>query len=464
MKVNILVPGPQINMYKFSGIRIPQIGPVYLGTILKNAGFEVKIYDENLTELYDKSGLRKEILDADAFAISILTPSASKGYQLAKIIEKQKPDAYIAIGGMHASALPEEALKFADCVVVGEGEEVVVDLFKERPKGIIRTELVNLDSLPIPDFSLLENHHLTKYYPILSSRGCPYNCNFCQVPVLLKRKFRKRSADAVFEEIQERVKAGQNYLFFNDDIFGLNLDEVLDFLERVARKNLKLRWATETRADLVVDHPELVELMRRTNCRRIHIGIESANPATLEAYNKKLSLDKIKKCAEILNQNQIKINAMFMLGSDEDDEGILKHTIRFIRECKFSSSTASILYPIPSTPLYKKLEEENRIITRNWDWYDGTHVVFLPLKIAPIKLQYLWRQFWKKIYNIRRVQYMFPIRYFLHYWKKLNQEYLKVLKIYANKPLAELEITEYLKQLPSWFRENFKIYNGREMR
>jgi len=462
MKINILVPGPRLNMYKFSGIRIPQIGPVYLGTILKNAGFEVKIFDENLTDFYKKGKIRKELLDADAFAISILTPSANFGYQLARVIRQHHPDAYIALGGMHASAMPEEAINFADCVVVGEGEEVITEIFKHRPRGIIRTKLVDLDSLPVPDFSLVENIHSTKYYPILSSRGCPYNCNFCQVPVLLKRKFRKRNPNAVAEEIEQRVRLGQNYLFFNDDLFGLNLEEVLDFLEQVSRKNLKFKWATETRADLIVDHPELVEMMKKTNCRRIHIGIESANPRTLEAYNKKLSLEKIRTCSEILNQNQIKINAMFVLGSDQDDEEIVNHTVKMVKEYKFNSSTASILYPIPSTPLHQKLEGENRILTKNWEWYDGTHVVFLPLKIAPVKLQFLWAKFWKKIYNLRRAQYMLPIRYFLYYWNRLNKEYLQILKTYANKSLEELELAEYLRQLPQWLRENFKLWNEKE--
>ena len=170
MKIALIEPAAsEANVY--SKLHMPLLGPVYLGTVLKNRGHKVEIYNE---DIYRPDYSR---LDADLIGISVLTSTAKRGYEIARRFPKEK----VIIGGVHASLLPEEALQYARQVVVGEAEAVIADV----AEGLIKDAIVygkpiqSLDSLPYPDFSLIKGYRSSPWItPISTSRGCPFDCTF----------------------------------------------------------------------------------------------------------------------------------------------------------------------------------------------------------------------------------------------------------------------------------------------
>jgi len=196
LKIALIEPrSSEANVY--SKIPMPLLGPVYLGTILKKNGHEVEIYNEDI-QMPDYSRL-----DADLIGISILTSTAKRGYEIAGKFPKEK----VIIGGVHASLLPDEAIRFARQVVVGEAEEVICDIVEGRMRDpIVRGRPVeDLDALPHPDFSLIKGFKFPSLVtPISTSRGCPFDCSFCSVTKMFGRKYRFRSAQDVMSELQSR--------------------------------------------------------------------------------------------------------------------------------------------------------------------------------------------------------------------------------------------------------------------
>ena len=196
MKIVLIEPRAcEANVY--SKLHMPLLGPVYLGTILRNRGHEVEIYNENI-HAPDYARLK-----ADLIGISILTPTAKRGYEIAKRFPKEK----VIIGGVHASLLPNEALEYARQVVVGEAEEAIVDVVegRRRESAVQGRPVEDLDALPLPDFSLIKGYRLPPLImPISTSRGCPFNCSFCSVTKMFGREYRFRSAESIINEMKSR--------------------------------------------------------------------------------------------------------------------------------------------------------------------------------------------------------------------------------------------------------------------
>jgi len=454
MKISLIVPGPEINMYKLGGIRIPNIGVIYLGTILKEAGHDVKIFDENLRRAVDWKGkLRPEVLDADAFGISILTPASLRGYAYAKQIRDAKPDAKIIIGGMHATAMPEEAAQYCDHVVTKEAEAIVTKVFEgEFKEKIITGGPVDINKLPFPDFSLLADHKRVTHFPVSASRGCPYNCPFCQVPSAFERNYRSRSATSMTGELIERKELGQRYLFFNDDLFGLDTNSTAEFMENLISAGICFpELSAETRVNIIKKNPELLRLMKKLGFYNLHVGVESISDDNLKEYNKAQTIEDVQEAMKVANEVGIKINGMFILGMDNDDDCTVDRTVKFIRDMKMDTATFSILYPIPGTPLFDSFNKEGRIMTMDWSLYDGTHVVFKPKRINPVTLQNMWVSAWKKLYSWYTKYGMANRGFFRLFWYPKNREYLKAL---VENKLSSMESMFKNFRIPTSIRIN----------
>ncbi|MDD5585255.1 MAG: cobalamin-dependent protein, partial [Candidatus Omnitrophica bacterium] len=193
MKITFIEPSPtEANVY--SKLHMPLLGPVYLGTILKNRGHQVQIINENIRKPdYSK-------LKADLIGISIMTSTSKRGYAIARQFPRDK----VIMGGVHATLLPEESLPFARQIIVGEAEEVIADVVEgRRTEAIVQGHAVqNLDTLPEPDFSLVKGYKFpAMLMPISTSRGCPFDCSFCSVTKIFGRQYRFRSAGSVMKEL-----------------------------------------------------------------------------------------------------------------------------------------------------------------------------------------------------------------------------------------------------------------------
>lgn len=389
MKIALIEPrASEANVY--SKIPMPLLGPLYLGTILRNKGHEVDIYNENIcTPDYER-------LKADLIGISILTSTARRGYEIARKFPKEK----VIMGGVHASLLPQEALQFSRQVVIGEAEDTINDVVE----GNIKEPLVygrpvsNLDCLPYPDFSLIKGAKASSLImPVSTSRGCPFDCSFCSVTKMFGRAYRFRSAENVVNELATRRKKS---FFFCDDNFTADPSRTLTLLTLMLKNKIR-NWACQVRCD-AARHGRLLDMMAKAGCRVVCVGFESVNQKTLHAYDKKQTVPQIIEAIRSFHKRKIKIHGMFVLGSDEDNKKTVWDTLRFAIKEKIDTLQMTILTPLPGTRIYETLDKQKRIFTKDWNLYDGQHIVFKPKLLSAKELQVNTIQAYAKFYSFSR--------------------------------------------------------------
>ncbi len=389
MKIALIEPAAsEANVY--SKLHMPLLGPLYLGAILKNKGHEVEIYHEEIyTPDYSK-------LEADLVGISILTSTAKRGYEIAGKFPKEK----VIIGGVHASLMPDEALRFARQVVVGEAEHVIEKVVDGSIKSpiVYGSPVENLDSLPYPDFSLIKGYKTgSSPLPISTSRGCPFDCTFCSVTKVFGRKYRFRSAKNVLGELTTR-KA--NMLFFCDDNFVAHVKRTRELLKLMADSRIG-KWAAQVRCDAANDQG-MLELMRKAGCKVVCVGFESVNLDTLKAYQKKQTIDDIIHAIRSFHKHNISIHGMFVLGGDHDTKETVWETVKFAIKQKIDTIQMMILTPLPGTKVFEEFNAQKRIFSYDWELYDGQHVVFTPQLLSARQLQSTVAEAYTRFYSLYR--------------------------------------------------------------
>lgn len=380
-KIILVEPaGAQANVFsKF--MKLPLMGPLYLGTILNQAGHDVKIYNENILS----RSVKDEELQGDILCLTILTPSASNGYKIAKRFKKLNPNSKVIIGGVHATFLKEEAIKYADQVVVGEGEEVILDMIN----GNITDQFVyggkeqNINNIPSPNFNLLEKKEKMNIYPMITSRGCPFDCDFCSVTQMFGRQYRTNSIDRVIDDFK---KLSGKRVFIYDDNFSAYIKRSHELMDRILSEGINLKWSAQVRVDVAKDE-KLVAKMNKAGCKRVYVGFESVNPKTLENFNKKQSVADIERSIKVFHDNNIRIHGMFIFGSDADDKSVFKPTLDFCNKNKIDTVQYSALTPLPGSYIYNRLNKEKRLLHQDWKYYDGIHAVFQPKQMSAYELQ-----------------------------------------------------------------------------
>jgi radical SAM superfamily enzyme YgiQ (UPF0313 family) len=287
----------------------------------------------------------------------------------------------------------------------------------------------DLNTLPFPDLSIIKDEgRPPRTTPISTSRGCPYDCVFCTVSSTFGRKYRFRDPKHVLEEIRMRVSEGSRDFFFYDDNFAANRPGTKELLAGMAQLGVKLKWSAEARTNIAKDK-ELLELISRANCYRMLVGLESINPRTLEKYNKRQTVEDVKGCITQLHGHGIGVHGMFALGGDDDDADTIRDTVKFCHEMKLNSVQFAILHPLPGSRLYSVLDSEDRIFTKDWSLYDGTHVVFKPKRLHPLELQERFFWAWKKFYTLWRKPHLYAAcRYIINRWNKVNEKRVADLK------------------------------------
>ncbi|MCX5714488.1 MAG: radical SAM protein [Candidatus Omnitrophica bacterium] len=393
MKIVLIEPcACEANVY--SKIPMPLLGPVYLGTILKNRGHEVEIYNENI-HAPDYASLK-----ADVIGISILTPTAKRGYEIAKKFPKEK----VIIGGVHASLLPSEALEYARQVVVGEAEDVIADVVEgRRLESVVQGRAVeDLDTLPNPDFSLIKGYRSSPLVmPISTSRGCPFDCSFCSVTKMFGREYRFRSAENIIKEMKSR-KTKQ--FFICDDNFAAHPKRTRVLLGLMLKNKIR-PWVCQVRCDVAKDN-EILNLMARAGCSAVCVGFESVNPSTLAAFQKRQTVEEIVAAIRSFHKKKIKIHGMFVLGGEDDNKNTIWETLKFVIKQKIDTMQLTILTPFPGTKVYEELESQKRIFTKDWNLYDAQHIVFNPKLLSAHELQLNVLRAYTKFYSIRMAFYL----------------------------------------------------------
>jgi len=418
LKILLLNP-PNKGYYYKLGAFYPPLGIAYISSMLKKAGHETKIIDMNIQKFDYR---KKNYDDYDLVGISVDTVRSNIAYKIAKHIKTK--NVKVVLGGPHASAEANEILKnqIADYVVIGEGEKSFLDLVESLENGelypeipgiaymkrdelkVFQSKFINdLDSIPFPDReSLPLKLYRTKFdgktaTSIITSRGCPFDCEFCSASQFMGIKWRKRSVDNVMEEIKMLAKKlGYRSLIFFDDNFTMDPKRVIKISEEILKNDLRISWWAFSRADEVIGHEDMIEAMSKAGCKMLFVGFESASDDVLKEYGKKLTSSIALSVSKILKKYKIDLFASFIFGALGDTVESINKTVKLAKKLGASIVQFSILTPYPGTRLFNKLK--NNLITKNYELFDATNLVFKHPNFSPENLKKIFIKAYYKVY------------------------------------------------------------------
>ena len=380
--------------------RWPLVGPITLATILEQRGYDVLIYNENISgALDDDPVVYEDLCSADVICLTIMTPTAARGYEIATKLRADGCAAKIAFGGLHATMCPQEALEYGDIVCRGEGENIieaiaageVADGIHEPPRMEDLDELPTLNHFLIHRFEedLLAKCRRKELYelPAMTSRGCPYGCVYCSVTRMFGRRIRQQSVAKVLTDLKVYQSRGFSQFFYYDDNFTANREWLKALLKRTAP--LGVRFNTQSRIDFHWEDnsrrrldKDMLRLMRYGGAQAFYIGYETIDDATAKGWKKGYrGADSLKHRLEqdtkILSENGFWIHGMFVVGPQHRQSHV-DGIVNFAVANKINSLQISCLTPFPGTPLFDDYRP-HLIFNRfpgDWDFYDGTHCVY----------------------------------------------------------------------------------------
>ncbi|ACL16013.1 B12-binding domain-containing radical SAM protein [Methanosphaerula palustris] len=386
------------------GLKAPPLNLMYLAGAVEQAGFSPSIVDANLlnappekiTEIVAR-------LHPDLVGLTATTATISKAFQYVRKIRDAVPECFIFIGGPHVTFLPSETL--AECrelnaVVIGEGEETVVDLvtsfsmtdphWPETVRGIAyrrndgdrerivvtpaRELIQNLDALPFParhlvpfnEYKLFDKDATIGY--MITSRGCTFASNYCSSSHLMGGMFRARSPKNVVDEVEELVSTYHvDTIEFLDDNFMLNRSRAIDIAHEIRSRGLDISFVASSRVNAV--NRDLLMELKKAGLSTIYYGVESGSLRTLKLMNKRITLSMAEDAVRIAKDCGISVLTSFIIGYPGETYEDMNATIRFAIRLDPDYAQFTILTPYPGTPIFQELKKNNLLATEDWDRY-----------------------------------------------------------------------------------------------
>lgn len=374
------------------------------------ANWEV-IYEE--LDTYSEAELTAIInRQPDIIAFSALTARINETYALAKRLKEH--GIKVVMGGLHVSALPHEAMKFADCVVQGEGEVIWETLLLDYENNQLKpfySSLLNrnysfhFNSSKIPKYELLD---ISKYnrLTIQTTRGCPLQCSFCAASRTIS-SYKKKPISHIRKELDK--------IFDVWDRPFIELADDNSFVDKTWSKELltlfsgyRMKWFTETDISVAYDD-ELLTLLAKSNCAQVLIGFETSNANGLKGIDRKdwkyRQFDNYLKAIDKIQSHGISVNGCFILGFDSDTCHTFKETEQFIHAANLSEVQITLLTPFPGTDLYRQLKRENRLLAANyWDKCTLFDVNFKPRNFSVDELESRFEELMSNVYAVETVK------------------------------------------------------------
>jgi len=340
-------------------------------------------------------------LDVDLVGLTVITGTAIRAYQLADHYRKR--GITVVLGGPHVTLIPDDAAPHADAVVVGYAEDSWPQLLRDFKNSQLQPRYdqepdLSLADRPFPRRDLLPSHRYLTNNVFEATRGCIHNCDFCVVPTAWGRKPYQKPVEQIIADIQQH---GARKLIFVD----LNLIADRDYASRLftALIPLRLQWYGLSTV-LLADDAELLKLAERSGCKGLLMGLESISPQNLRQSHKGFnSPERFAGLVERLHEHGIALQGCLVFGLDHDEPDVFLKTAEFAVQAKIDLPRFAIVTPFPNTALHKRLETEGRILTRDWELYDGQHVVFQPARLSVEELQQGTEAAWKHAYSFRSI-------------------------------------------------------------
>ena len=341
--------------------------------------------------------------DAEVIALSFFSGFAPEAYRLAR--EFRKRGKIVVAGGPHVTFAAEEALRFVDCVVIGEAEDVWVEVLQDIERGELRPQYVGkallLDTIPTPRYDLLPSQFFVQRV-VQATRGCPFTCAFCTVPTL-NPGFRTRPVEGVLRDIgyndfghwwQRKV------VWFWDDNLTIKRTYVKELLKRMGP--LRKWWLTQASMDIAKD-AELLDLMRDSGCIGVFFGIESFGKESLaDAHKQQNKVEEYRQRIKVLHDRGICVMAGFMAGFDGDTPESIRAMAAQLYDIGVDVPFLSILTPYRGTVSYAKMRDSERLRGElGWEFYNGYNVTFVPKNMAPVELLEAHRDLWRAAFSLK---------------------------------------------------------------
>lgn len=356
--------------------------------------WHVEILDTRTTQInYDKK--------ADLVGITAHTAEIPNAYEIADGFRNKGTK--VVMGGIHVSALPDEALNHANSVVVGEAEGVWEGLLRDVERGKLKKlyrsdNLINMTGMNVPRMDLVDRSMFSSFNSLQATRGCPHRCEYCTVTAFFGNKYRMRPVDEVIKEI--RAFDTKDFFFVDDNITGKPKHAKELFRELLP---LKRTWGGQTTINLGKDE-ELLSLYARSGGKYAFIGFETLSESNLKKMNKSWNTpDGYREAIKRIHRAGINIVGSFIFGLDEDDPSVFEKTYRFIMENNIDAAQFHILTPFPGTELYNEMLGQGRITDTDWSKYHTGEVVFQPAGMTAEELQRGYWWIYHKTYEIKNM-------------------------------------------------------------
>lgn len=414
---------------------MPPLGLLSIMAWLEKHGYESEIIDCYATAM-DESALVDEVLSRvpDVIGFSCTTSSFLEGYRIAAALKERNPRLIIIFGGPHACTMEAALLdRFPaiDYLVLGEGEQTMLELlqtgfrtpatvpgvaFRHNGSGIlsaVRDPIQNLDDLPFPAYHLLPGFpHRYKLplfsspvFPntsIISSRGCPYQCSYCDRSVFSKG-FRFNSARYILEHVAMLKRDyGIRHVFFYDDLFTFDRKRVAEFCRLKAQMGLDVTYNCIARLEHVDE--ELLTLLKGSGCWQVNFGIESGDPEILKKHRKFYGLDEVGRKLQMVKNAGMRVKGLFMVGLPGEDEAAIRRTIDYALSLPLDEINVTKFTPFPGAPVYANLKESGQF-TEDWNLMNCMNFVFIPHGMTKAQLEGLYNEFIRRFYRRSRIHW-----------------------------------------------------------
>ena len=414
---------------------MPPLGIMSIAAWLERHAIEVGIIDCYATpmgvdEVADEVVRRRP----DAVCFSTTTSSFREGYRIASAIKERAAGIVTVFGGAHPCTMGATLLDdfpAIDYLVIGEGEQTMLEMaqagfkgveslagvaFRRNGKGAFsgQRELIpNLDDLPFPAYHLLPGFPKRYTLPlfsfptapnssIISSRGCPYACSYCDRSVF-SRGFRFNSPEYIIEHVAMLNRDyGIRHVFFYDDLFTFDRGRVAEFCDLKAKKGLKVTYNCIARLEHVDE--ELLGLLKRSGCWQVNFGIESGDPEVLRKHRKFYGLDEVGRKLTMVRKAGMRVKGLFMVGLPGEDEAAIRRTIDYALSLPLEEINVTKFTPFPGAPLYASIREQGEF-DETWELMNCMNFVFVPHGMTREQLEGLYNEFIRRFYRRTRIHW-----------------------------------------------------------